>query len=280
MTKIKKKTALAYAEKKIIESKNIPPHEFKNLVEEYFLTCDDENSSKWSKDQVSNGKKVTIKQKRPYTLIGLASHLELTIKSLLLYAKKKEYAEVMLHAFMKIQTDLTEGTLLNQYNYMMGSRLMEAMHIASLALGFEENENDDQLMNLPSDQLAIVLQKKAEIKAIQANANNILDVEKVNAEPFLETKDRYQDYEDRRYDEIKTDLDPIEIKEVKSERGYKENTTFTTPEYDQEREERMKRKNITPDREKQSLERLEARREMLREKELKANQEYLKNKKN
>jgi hypothetical protein len=165
--------SLDYVEKKITvaATKRYSPIEFQNACKEYFDTCD--KGGKWTKAFVTKGSIHDVPVRTPYTLIGLASHLGMTMSSLYKLAMKPDYAEIIYMVFLKIKADLVEGSINGIYAHIPAARVIEVMNVAAMAIGMEESDSDEELLNLPDDKIAEILKKKAEIKKIQDQASNV-----------------------------------------------------------------------------------------------------------
>jgi len=91
------------------------PAELQKRIDEYFKYCDNYTVEKLVRDKV-----VKFKAPRPYTIQGLRSFLKMVSKDtmqLYTYGEKyEEYHETMLMARAKIEANLVERALLNEYS--------------------------------------------------------------------------------------------------------------------------------------------------------------------
>lgn len=211
--------SLDYVEKKITvaATKRYTPLELQNACRDYFDTCD--KGGKWTKPFVTKGEIHNVPVRTPYTLIGLASHLGMTLSSLYKLAMKPAYAEVIYMVFLKIKTDLVEGSVNGIYTHIPAARVIEAMNVAAMAIGMEESDNDEELLNLPDDKMAEILKKKAEIKKIQDQASNVDLIEEAKMGELVIKTDSQLERVLKAEDEATLET-PIKIEEV--HRGVKE----------------------------------------------------------
>lgn len=91
------------------------PEELQAAVDSYFEACDNETIAVLHKQLDKSGQPVRLDIKRPYTVEGLAMHLNTSRMVILNYEGREEYAEIISKAKQRITQHKVERGLIGAY---------------------------------------------------------------------------------------------------------------------------------------------------------------------
>lgn len=85
------------------------PIAFSNLVEQYFIDCDNQ------KEIITDDKGKTKTILKPYTITGLALFLDMTREMLIQYEQLDEFKDIIKKAKLRVEKSIEERILTGQY---------------------------------------------------------------------------------------------------------------------------------------------------------------------